>query len=122
MPSAGRCASTPLLGPGNLANVLAATAVALEFDVPLDEIAGRAAALRPAHRGELLRLAGGLTLIDDSYNSSPAALLRALEIVKVATGSARKVAVLGEMLELGTHSDGCTAAAVRPRRRPASMC
>jgi UDP-N-acetylmuramoyl-tripeptide--D-alanyl-D-alanine ligase len=97
---------TPLLGPGNLANVLAATAVAVEFDVPLDAIADRAARLQPAHhRGELLRLPGGLTLIDDSYNSSPAALRRALQVIKAATGSARKVAVLGEMLELGDHSE-----------------
>jgi UDP-N-acetylmuramoyl-tripeptide--D-alanyl-D-alanine ligase len=96
---------TPLLGLGNLANVLAATAVALQFDVPLDDISARAAALRPAHRrGELLRLPGGLTLIDDSYNSSPAALMRALQTMKSATGSARKVAVLGEMLELGSHA------------------
>jgi UDP-N-acetylmuramoyl-tripeptide--D-alanyl-D-alanine ligase len=96
---------TPLLGRGNLANVLAATAVALEFDVRLDAVAARAARLHPAHhRGELLRLAGGLTLIDDSYNSSPSALKRALDTIKVATGSARKVAVLGEMLELGAHA------------------
>jgi UDP-N-acetylmuramoyl-tripeptide--D-alanyl-D-alanine ligase len=96
---------TPLLGLGNLANVLAATAVALQFDVPLEDIAVRAAALRPAHRrGELLRLPGGLTLIDDSYNSSPAALKRALQTMTTATGSARKVAVLGEMLELGAHA------------------
>ena len=96
---------TPLLGRGNLANILAATAVALRFDVPLDAIAERTARLRPAHRrGELLRLAGGLTLIDDSYNSSPSALRRALQIVKVASGSARKIAVLGEMLELGSHA------------------
>ena len=66
----------------------------------------RAAQLRPAHhRGELLRLPGGVTLIDDSYNSSPSALQRALHVVKVASGSARKVAVLGEMLELGTHAE-----------------
>jgi UDP-N-acetylmuramoyl-tripeptide--D-alanyl-D-alanine ligase len=45
-----------------------------------------------------------LTLIDDSYNSSPSALKRALDTIKVATGSARKVAVLGEMLELGAHA------------------
>ena len=96
---------TPLLGLGNLANVLAATAVALQFDVPLEDISARAAALRPAHRrGELVRLPGGLTLIDDSYNSSPAALMRALQTIKAATGSARKVAVLGEMLELGAHA------------------
>jgi UDP-N-acetylmuramoyl-tripeptide--D-alanyl-D-alanine ligase len=97
---------TPLLGAGNLANVLAATAVAIEFDVPLTAIADRAARLQPAHhRGELLRLAGGLTLIDDSYNSSPSALRRALHVIKAATGSARKIAVLGEMLELGVHSE-----------------
>ena len=97
---------TPLLGAGNLANVLAATAVAVEFAVPLAAIADRAARLQPAHhRGELLRLPGGLTLIDDSYNSSPSALRRALEVMKAATGSARKIAVLGEMLELGAHTE-----------------
>jgi len=96
---------TPLLGLGNLANVLAAAAVALQFDVPLDDIQARAATLRPAHRrGELLRLPGGVTVIDDSYNSSPAALRRALQTLRAATGSARKVAVLGEMLELGSHA------------------
>jgi len=96
---------TPLLGMGNLANVLAATAVAVSLGVPLDDIVSVAAALNPAsHRGELLRLPGGVTLVDDSYNSSPAALIRALETIAVATGSARKAAVLGEMLELGGHS------------------
>jgi len=96
---------TPLLGTGNLLNLLAATAVASELGVPLAAIVERAAHLRPAaHRGELLRLPGGVTLIDDSYNSSPAALKRSLETVRNATGSARKVAVLGEMLELGEHA------------------
>jgi UDP-N-acetylmuramoyl-tripeptide--D-alanyl-D-alanine ligase len=96
---------SPLLGLGNLANVLAASAVAVHFDVPLDVVAARVQALKPAHhRGELLRLPGGITLIDDSYNSSPAALKRSLETVAAASGSARKVAVLGEMLELGPHA------------------
>src|SRR5204863_1374341 len=76
-----------------------------ELGVPLDAIGSRAARMRPAaHRGELLRLPGGVTLIDDSYNSSPAALKRSLETVRNATGSARKIAVLGEMLELGDHA------------------
>jgi UDP-N-acetylmuramoyl-tripeptide--D-alanyl-D-alanine ligase len=97
--------ATPLLGAGNFSNLLAATAVAIEFGVPLDAVARLAAALRPArHRGELLRLPGGITIVDDSYNSSPAALTRALETIAAATGSARKVAVLGEMLELGEHA------------------
>lgn len=101
---------SPLLGLGNLANVLAATAVAVTLDVPVAEVAERTAALRPAyHRGELLRLPGGITLIDDSYNSSPAALKRSLEVVRAARGSARKVGVLGEMLELGEHAEGLHA-------------
>jgi UDP-N-acetylmuramoyl-tripeptide--D-alanyl-D-alanine ligase len=96
---------TPLLGRGNLSNVLAATAVAVEFGVPLDDIAAAASRLRPAdRRGAVKRLANGVTLIDDSYNSSPTALRRALEVLAHEAHAARKVAVLGEMLELGDHS------------------
>jgi UDP-N-acetylmuramoyl-tripeptide--D-alanyl-D-alanine ligase len=97
---------TPLLGMGNLLNLLAATAVAVEMGVPGVAIASRAASMQPAaHRGELLRLPGGITLVDDSYNSSPAALKKSLETIAAATGSARKIAVLGEMLELGAHAE-----------------
>jgi UDP-N-acetylmuramoyl-tripeptide--D-alanyl-D-alanine ligase len=96
---------SPLLGLGNLSNALAATAVAVTFDIPVATIADRVAALKPAHhRGELLRLPGGLTLVDDTYNSSPAALSQSLDTIAASTGSARKIAVLGEMLELGAHS------------------
>jgi UDP-N-acetylmuramoyl-tripeptide--D-alanyl-D-alanine ligase len=97
---------TPLLGTANLLNLLAAAAVALDMGVPAAAIAKRAATMRPAaHRGELLRLPGGITLVDDSYNSSPSALKTSLDTVKASTGSARKIAVLGEMLELGVHAD-----------------
>jgi UDP-N-acetylmuramoyl-tripeptide--D-alanyl-D-alanine ligase len=96
---------TPLLGTGNLSNVLAATAVGTHFGVPLADMLDLATRLAPAHhRGELLRLPGGVTLVDDSYNSSPSALKRMLETIASATGSARRVAVLGEMLELGVHA------------------
>jgi UDP-N-acetylmuramoyl-tripeptide--D-alanyl-D-alanine ligase len=95
----------PLLGSGNLSNVLAATAVALELGVPLDQIAARAAALQPApHRGAVLRLSTGITVVDDSYNSSPTALRRALDVIARDDRPGRKAAVLGEMLELGAHS------------------
>jgi UDP-N-acetylmuramoyl-tripeptide--D-alanyl-D-alanine ligase len=98
---------TPLLGRGNLANVLAAAAVALDAGLPLSDIGAVAARLRPAdRRGAVNRLGGGVTLIDDSYNSSPTALRRALEVVGHETRCERKVAVLGEMLELGDHATG----------------
>jgi UDP-N-acetylmuramoyl-tripeptide--D-alanyl-D-alanine ligase len=104
-PAGDRLIDTPLLGRGNLANVLAAMAVALELQVPLDTIVARAADVQPAERrGAVRQLPGGVTLIDDSYNSSPAALKRALDVVANDPNAFRKVAVLGEMLELGEHA------------------
>ena len=95
---------TPLIGRGNLANLLAAIAVALEFGVPLRAIADRASSLTPAsHRGEVVRLAGGVTLVDDSYNANPTATRRALDVLTQAAAG-RRIAVLGEMLELGDRS------------------
>jgi UDP-N-acetylmuramoyl-tripeptide--D-alanyl-D-alanine ligase len=97
--------TTPLLGRANLANILAATAVAEEFGVPLASVATRAAQLRPsAHRGEVLRLASGVTVIDDSYNANPTATRKALDVLAGAA-AARRIAVLGEMLELGDRSE-----------------
>jgi UDP-N-acetylmuramoyl-tripeptide--D-alanyl-D-alanine ligase len=94
----------PLVGRGNLANLLAATAVALEFDIPLATIAERASRLTAAsHRGEVVRFRTGLTLVDDSYNANPTATERALDVL-VRTPAARRVAILGEMLELGGRS------------------
>jgi UDP-N-acetylmuramoyl-tripeptide--D-alanyl-D-alanine ligase len=95
---------TPLPGAANLSNILAAAAVAIRFDVPLEDIVERAAGLKPvARRGEVLR-AGGVTIIDDSYNSNPKALSRALAMLGGETRYGRRVAVIGEMLELGPAS------------------
>jgi UDP-N-acetylmuramoyl-tripeptide--D-alanyl-D-alanine ligase len=96
--------TTPLVGRGNLANILAATAVALEFDVALETIVEKVTQLRPSpHRGEVVRLASGITLVDDSYNANPTATKKALEVL-AASPAARRIAVIGEMLELGERS------------------
>lgn len=105
MPGGEGRLDVPLAGSGNLANVLAAAAVASAWAVPFDAIASRCAALRPARRrGEVVALARGVTLVDDSYNSSPAALKEALRTIARARRHARRVALLGEMLELGAHA------------------
>jgi UDP-N-acetylmuramoyl-tripeptide--D-alanyl-D-alanine ligase len=97
--------TTPLVGRTNLANLLAATAVALEFDIPLPEIAAKAQALRPAsHRGEIVRLGSGITVIDDSYNANPTATKRAIEVLG-SSRARRRIAVIGEMLELGNRAE-----------------
>ena len=94
----------PVPGRGPLFNVLAATAVALAYDVPLSAIVERAARLAAApRRGEVSRLGRGVVLVDDSYNSSPAALARALDSL-ASEPAPRRVAVLGEMRELGAFT------------------
>jgi len=108
----------PLIGRGHLANALAATAVATHYGVPLDVIARRMATFTPAaRRGEVWRLRGGITLVDDSYNSNPRALERTLEAIAAERHCARRMAVLGEMLELGEQAvalhEACGRAAVR---------
>jgi UDP-N-acetylmuramoyl-tripeptide--D-alanyl-D-alanine ligase len=95
----------PLLGRGNLFNVLAAAAVATELGISLDDIARRADRLEPAHhRGAVKHLSKGITIVDDSYNSSPNALQQALDVITHERRATRKAAVLGEMLELGDHA------------------
>lgn len=104
-PAGRRDLKVPLLGRGHLMNVLSAVAVAIEVGIDLDEIVERASHLKPSsRRGAVLRLPKGVTVIDDSYNSSPSALRRSLEVLSRSWG-ARRIAVLGEMLELGDLSE-----------------
>ncbi|MEO7192868.1 MAG: UDP-N-acetylmuramoyl-tripeptide--D-alanyl-D-alanine ligase [Vicinamibacterales bacterium] len=95
----------PLAGRAHLFNVLAAMTVALEFGIPLSTIEERVALLRPvARRGASLTLRGGARLVDDSYNASPAAVLAALQALAATPADGRRIAVIGEMLELGSMS------------------
>ena len=91
----------PFLNEAAVVNLLAAAAVSLALGLRLDEIAPAAAALRPGPgRGLVVEAPGGVRVYDDSYNSNP----RALEAVLTglsALPATRKVAVLGDMLELG---------------------
>jgi UDP-N-acetylmuramoyl-tripeptide--D-alanyl-D-alanine ligase len=87
------------LGRHSVHNALAAAAVGLAAGIDLATIAAAlGSAIGAAHRGELVRL-GDVTVIDDSYNAAPASMLAALEVLAGLRG--RRVAVLGEMLELG---------------------
>ena len=116
-PAGGGTLRTRLVGAGHVANALAAIAVGLRFGVPPAAALPTVAAFEPRHRrGEVARLSQGVTLVDDSYNSSPAALTSTLRSVGADRAHGRRVAVLGEMLELGDRAEelhrACGAAAV----------
>jgi UDP-N-acetylmuramoyl-tripeptide--D-alanyl-D-alanine ligase len=101
-PSGSLHLSVPLAGRAQLSNVLAATAVAIELGVPIASIESRAAQLQPvSRRGAIVTLASGARVVDDSYNASPAATRAMLHALGATQTSGRRVAVLGEMLELG---------------------
>jgi UDP-N-acetylmuramoyl-tripeptide--D-alanyl-D-alanine ligase len=97
----------PLIGRHNVYNALAAAAVASYFGASPEQIASRLATSEPSKmRGELISLANGVTVIDDSYNSNPQALLqsvRAMLEVAASRAPGRRVVAAGEMLELGDH-------------------
>jgi UDP-N-acetylmuramoyl-tripeptide--D-alanyl-D-alanine ligase len=97
----GRVAVTsPLLGRHNVYNVLAAAAAALEHEMTLDEIAAALPSLAPADkRGQVVQV-DNITVINDCYNSSPKALLAAVDALMAVPGK-RHIVVAGEMLELG---------------------
>ena len=91
----------PLAGPHFVTSFLAAAAAAHVLGVPLEAMAEAATSLRPArHRGEVRRLGERVVLLDDCYNSSPEALEAAVVALSLLPAG-RRVAVLGDMLELG---------------------
>ena len=88
-----------------IANALAALAAASVWGIGAAEAQSVFLSLRaPAMRGELLRFSNGAALINDSYNSSPAALQAMTELLAATPNFHRRILAAGEMRELGTAS------------------
>jgi UDP-N-acetylmuramoyl-tripeptide--D-alanyl-D-alanine ligase len=95
---------TQLSGRHAISNILAAIATAAIFGIAAKHLVEPVRSLAPAHmRGERMEHAG-LTIFNDSYNSNPAAV-RAMLDVLADTPAQRRIAVLGEMLELGNTTE-----------------
>ena len=106
----------PLPGRHNVANALAAACIALALDIGVEAIAEALAVAEPV-KGRLVRhrLAGGATLIDDSYNANPGSLNAAIDTL--AAGGGQSWLVLGDMRELGPDAVDLHAEAGRRARR-----
>jgi UDP-N-acetylmuramoyl-tripeptide--D-alanyl-D-alanine ligase len=88
----------------NLDNALAAVAAGVALGAPLGEMADRAANIGFSRfRGERLELGDGIVLVNDCYNANPVSMHAALDHLASLEGS-RRIAVLGEMAELGPEA------------------
>jgi UDP-N-acetylmuramoyl-tripeptide--D-alanyl-D-alanine ligase len=93
-----------LSGRHNVSNILAGIAVASLFNIPPEELVDAVASLAPGKmRGEK-NVWRGATVLNDSYNSNPEAARGMLDVLR-AEPAERRIAVLGEMRELGHMSE-----------------
>lgn len=93
-------AHIPIAGEHNVYNALAATAVGLQLELTLEEIAAGIAAVQTISGRTNFLDVNGMTVIDDCYNANPVSMAASLDVLSHAAG--RSIAVLGDMGELGT--------------------
>lgn len=92
-----------LPGRHNLENLLAAIATARAAGISWDGVRRGIENVKPAHHRGVVHQFRGATIYDDTYNSNPYAVGRALDLLRQAAVEGRRIAVLGDMLELGEH-------------------
>ena len=94
-----------LVGAYNLINILAAIAIGKYFDIPEAEIYAGIEDYRPTNnRSQLICLSDGTRVIVDAYNANPSSMLVAIDNL-IDSPASHKVAVLGDMLELGEATE-----------------
>ena len=98
--------AVPFLSPVHANNLIAAIGVVHELGVPLPVAARRLRAFRPADHRLTRQRVGPFVVLDDAYNSNPVSARAGLAEL-AATPAPRRVAVLGEMLDLGSHAPRC---------------
>lgn len=97
-----RAFTLPLPGRHNVSNALAAFAVARHYGVSEANIEEGLKRLKlTGMRIEVIVTASGLTLLNDAYNASPTSMKAAIDVLQSMKTDGKRVAVLGDMLELG---------------------
>jgi UDP-N-acetylmuramoyl-tripeptide--D-alanyl-D-alanine ligase len=106
LPTGTAAVNFPLNGRHNISNELAAAAVGHTFNMSVEVIAEALSSIAPPpQRGEIVKFRAGFTVINDSYNSNPDALISMVETLAAgSTSSKRRIVVAGEMLELGNSA------------------
>lgn len=94
----------PVPGEHNVVNALAAIGVGFELGLNTDEIAEGLCRVRLSPMRLEIRRAGRMEIINDAYNASPTSTKAALAVLADLAGGRTRVAVLGDMLELGPRA------------------
>ncbi|MEY3160699.1 MAG: hypothetical protein RIT25_690 [Planctomycetota bacterium] len=100
-----RPVTIPRVGTHNVYNALFVIAAASEMGVPEDQVLQVLATVPPASRRLEPKVAGGVTVFDDTYNMNPQSARAGLQALAGMAGGGRRIAVFGEMLELGSASE-----------------
>jgi UDP-N-acetylmuramoyl-tripeptide--D-alanyl-D-alanine ligase len=96
----------PVPGRHNAYNAAAAAAVAVSLGVPLAAVAAGLADVRLTEwRMQVFTAANGVTVINDAYNANPTSMRAALSALSDMNTGGRRIAVLGDMRELGSLAD-----------------
>lgn len=99
----GECfaAKIPTIGVHNVCNALAAFGVGVEYGIAPAEIVAALESYRPSGMRQNIVKKHGVTFAEDCYNASPDSMKAALDTFKNMAVQGKKIAVLGDMLELG---------------------
>ncbi len=93
------------LGEHMIYNTLAAIAIAEHLELTEEEILTGLSSYQPSQmRMHIKTYENGITIMDDTYNASPESMQAALRVLKNYPTSSRKIAVLGDMLEMGSYA------------------
>lgn len=96
---------TRLVGECNISNLLAAVVMALHYGVSEEKIRYAVADIRQVeHRLSIKRTPGGVTIIDDAFNSNPTGSAMALDVLATMTGG-RRIIITPGMIELGSRQE-----------------
>ncbi len=96
--------SLPVSGIHQVSHAVAAAVIAHELNVPADRIRDSLSGYKPLSNRFSVRRVKGVTLIDDTYNANPDSMKAAVETLQQMKCGGKKIAVLGDMLELGKES------------------
>lgn len=94
----------PICGRHNATNVLAAIAVGMEVGLTEDQIAAGLLTFQSTSGRSFVSCIGSWTVIDDTYNSSPASVSAAIQMAEDFQDAAHRILVLNDMLDLGDHA------------------